>query len=174
MKRMKKMLACLLSVGLLAGMVTGCGSSRNSQDSQDSQASSAAPTETTPTATDSTVEESGETIKVGLLFSFGGSEATLEKCMYNGALLAVEQVNEAGGINGKKIEEHFLDKGTNTEDFSLTTLGYEKIPKDMYVVLGDNRENSLDSREIGLIKRKDILGKIKLRIWPINKFGPVK
>ena len=86
----------------------------------------------------------------------------------------IEYKNNTLFINGKKIEEHFLDKETNTEDFSLTTLGYEKIPKDMYLVLGDNRENSLDSREIGLIKRKDILGKIKLRIWPINKFGPVK
>ena len=86
----------------------------------------------------------------------------------------IEYKNNKLFINGKKIEERFLDKETNTEDFSLTTLGYEKIPKDMYLVLGDNRENSLDSREIGLIKRKDILGKIKLRIWPINKFGLVK
>ena len=86
----------------------------------------------------------------------------------------IEYKNNKLFINDKKIEEYFLDKETNTEDFSLTTLGYEKIPKDMYLVLGDNRENSLDSREIGLIKRKDILGKIKLRIWPINKFGPVK
>ena len=77
-------------------------------------------------------------------------------------------------FNPLSSKEYFLDKETNTEDFSLTTLGYEKIPKDMYLVLGDNRENSLDSREIGLVKRKDILGKIKLRIWPINKFGPVK
>ena len=86
----------------------------------------------------------------------------------------IEYKNNKLFINGKKIEEYFLDKETNTEDFSLTTLGYEKIPKDMYLVLGDNRENSLDSREIGLIKRKDILGKIKLRIWQINKFGIVK
>ena len=86
----------------------------------------------------------------------------------------IEYKNNKLFINGKKIEEYFLDKETNTEDFSLTTLGYEKIPKDMYLVLGDNRENSLDSREIGLVKRKDILGKIKLRIWPINKFGLVK
>ncbi|MDY3800485.1 MAG: signal peptidase I [Bacilli bacterium] len=86
----------------------------------------------------------------------------------------IEYKNNKLFINGKEIEEYFLDKETNTEDFSLTTLGYEKIPKDMYLVLGDNRENSLDSREIGLVKRKDILGKIKLRIWPINKFGLVK
>ena len=77
-------------------------------------------------------------------------------------------------INDKEVKEEFLDKDINTENFSLTSLGYEKIPEDMYLVLGDNRENSLDSREIGLIKRKDILGKIRLRIWPINKFGFVK
>lgn len=49
-------------------------------------------------------DASGDTIKIGLLFSFGGSEATLEKCMYNGALLAIEEINAAGGINGKLID----------------------------------------------------------------------
>ena len=43
------------------------------------------------------------------------------------------------------------------------------IPDDMYLVLGDNREDSLDSREIGLISKDEINGKIVLRIWPINK-----
>lgn len=70
-------------------------------------------------------------------------------------------------INDKKIEEEYLDKDTVTENFSLMDLGYEVIPKDMYLVLGDNREDSLDSREIGLIKEKEILGKVDLRIWPI-------
>ncbi len=70
-------------------------------------------------------------------------------------------------INDKKIEEDYLSKDTETENFSLMDLGYEVIPKDMYLVLGDNREDSLDSREIGLIKEKEILGKVDLRIWPI-------
>lgn len=77
-------------------------------------------------------------------------------------------------VNNKIIEEPFLEENTITEYFSLTSLGYEKIPENMYLVLGDNRENSLDSREIGLIKKQDVLGKINLRIWPINKFGLVK
>lgn len=86
----------------------------------------------------------------------------------------VEYKNNNLFINNKMIEEEFLEENVITEDFSLTSLGYEKIPEDMYLVLGDNRENSLDSREIGLIKAEDILGKISLRIWPINKFGIVK
>lgn len=77
-------------------------------------------------------------------------------------------------INDKELKEDFLDKSIITEDFSLTSLGYEEIPKGMYLVLGDNRENSLDSREIGLIKEDDIIGKVNLRIWPINTFQYVK
>lgn len=77
-------------------------------------------------------------------------------------------------INDKEHEEKYLDEHIKTEDFSLTSLGYEEIPKNMYLVLGDNRENSLDSREIGLIKEEDIMGKVNLRVWPINKFRYIK
>lgn len=73
-------------------------------------------------------------------------------------------------INGQAYEEGYLDKDTVTDDFSLSDIGYEKIPKDKYFVMGDNRENSLDGREIGLIDKKDIIGEITLRLWPINRF----
>ena len=72
-------------------------------------------------------------------------------------------------INDKIYEEEYLSDDLQYDDFSLTDLGYSKIPENMYLVLGDNRENSLDSREIGLIKKEDINGKISLRIWPLNK-----
>lgn len=77
-------------------------------------------------------------------------------------------------INGKEKKEDFLEDTVITEDFSLTSLGYEEIPEGMYLVLGDNRGDSLDSREIGLIKEEDIIGKVNLRIWPINEFRYVK
>ena len=86
----------------------------------------------------------------------------------------VEYKNNTLYIDGERMGENFLDDETITKNFSIKELGYEKIPEDMYLVLGDNREDSLDSREIGLIKKDTIIGKVSFRIWPINKFGFTK
>ena len=74
-------------------------------------------------------------------------------------------------INGEVYKEDYLNEGLNYADFSLQDLGYATIPEDYYLVLGDNREDSIDSREIGLISKDEINGKIVLRIWPINKIS---
>lgn len=69
----------------------------------------------------------------------------------------------------------------DTEDFDLQTICQinddecvSKIPKDMYLVLGDNREVSADSRVKGLFNDKVILGHAVFRLWPINKIGLIK
>ena len=36
-------------------------------------------------------------------------------------------------------------------------------------LLRDNREDSMDSREIGLVSKEQIKGKIFMRFWPVNK-----
>lgn len=59
-------------------------------------------------------------------------------------------------INGELYVESYLDEGLVYDDFELSSLGYDTIPDDMYLVLGDNREDSLDSREIGLIRRDEL------------------
>ncbi len=82
----------------------------------------------------------------------------------------VEIKNSQVLINGEKLNEEYLKKELEYDDFSLTDIGVTKIPEDMYFVLGDNRENSLDSREIGLVKKEDIIGKISFRFWPLNTF----
>lgn len=45
------------------------------------------------------------------------------------------------------------------------------IPAGMYFVMGDNRNESCDSRYFGLVPRNRILAKAILRIWPPNSFG---
>lgn len=72
-------------------------------------------------------------------------------------------------INGNLYKEDYLPNDLKYDDFKLSDLGVTKIPEDMYLVLGDNRENSLDSRKIGLIKKSDINGKISFRFWPVNQ-----
>ncbi len=67
--------------------------------------------------------------------------------------------------NGKEV---MVDPGTA---YKPVTLG-----KDQYFVLGDNRNNSSDSRNpaVGNIRRSDIVGRAWLRIWPFSKFGILK
>ncbi len=73
-------------------------------------------------------------------------------------------------INDEVYQEKYLPDNLEYMDFDLKDLGYDIIPNDMYLVLGDNRVDSLDSREIGLIRKEDIIGKISIRFWPITKF----
>lgn len=78
----------------------------------------------------------------------------------------IEYKDETLYVNDKIVNEKFM-KGSSTEDFSITSLGVKKIPDGYYLVMGDNRAVSMDSRMIGLIKKSDIKGKA---IFNLNKF----
>lgn len=58
----------------------------------------------------------------------------------------------------------------------MSDIGLVKIPGDSYLVMGDNREVSLDSRysEVGTIKKNQILGKAAVVAWPLNKIKVLK
>lgn len=76
-------------------------------------------------------------------------------------------------------DEPYEDKNNlniKTDNFDLKKLGFDVIPDNMYLVLGDNRGNSLDSRstKVGLIKKEDIIGKAFIRLWPLNGLKIVK
>ena len=83
----------------------------------------------------------------------------------------VEYKNDILYVNGKKIEEEYDRE--YTEDFNLNDLSIEKIPNNYYLVLGDNRPISKDSRKIGLIDKKNIKGSTNFILFPFSRFGEV-
>ncbi|MDO5294824.1 MAG: signal peptidase I [bacterium] len=74
-------------------------------------------------------------------------------------------------LNGSQYDdkqwmEEILDPGVAEEEIT--------VGEDEYFVVGDNRNDSTDSREFGTIQKSSIMGKAVLRIWPLNKFGTLK
>lgn len=84
----------------------------------------------------------------------------------------IKYVNNKLYINNEIVEEKFID--VNMKNFDIKNIGYDVIPSNMYFVIGDNRNNSVDSRMIGLINSEDIVGSANFSIFPFNKFGIIK
>jgi signal peptidase I len=73
-------------------------------------------------------------------------------------------------VNGEVLEEPYVtDKGLGDCDLEFPY----KVPGTGYFVLGDQRSNSVDSRNsvIGAISQDDIIGKVFIRVWPFSRFG---
>lgn len=75
-------------------------------------------------------------------------------------------------VNDEEVEQNYTFR--DTDDFNLEEIcTCSSIPEGKVLVLGDNRPISKDSRQIGLIDEKNIVGKASLRIWPITKIGNI-
>lgn len=73
-------------------------------------------------------------------------------------------------INGEKKEELYIKGTTNPRSMEFPCT----VPQKTVFVMGDNRENSRDSRDIGFIEYDRIKGRALLRIWPLKKFGVIR
>ncbi len=85
------------------------------------------------------------------------------------------RIDEEGNIyiNGEILEE---DYGAETIQNPGRAAQEITLGDDEYFVMGDNRNNSKDSRseDVGNVKRSQIIGRAWLRIWPLNSFGLLK
>jgi len=71
-------------------------------------------------------------------------------------------------LNGEKLDEPYVQTLTLGEcDLEFPF----QVPQEQYFVLGDMRENSVDSRNtlIGCVSKEQIVGKVFFRVWPFKR-----
>ncbi len=74
-----------------------------------------------------------------------------------------EQIEIKGGrvyVNNQPLQENYI---TNKPDYQW---GPQIVPKNSYLVLGDNRNKSYDGHVWGFLNRDRLIGKAVVRFWP--------
>lgn len=106
-RRSLPMLLLLLALSLLA---TACSGTESS--------TTAPATETTDGETATTAAAGGDTIKVGILHSLSGTMSISEVAVHDAELLAIKEINEAGGVLGKQLEPIVEDGASDWPTFA--------------------------------------------------------
>lgn len=79
-------------------------------------------------------------------------------------------------INGNKLNEPYIHPDRrDTQSYTLKNIPpigtMTRIPKDMYLMMGDNRSSSCDSRVWGLVPRKNLIGEVFATYWPPSRIS---
>lgn len=76
-------------------------------------------------------------------------------------------------VNDVKLEEDYIKNLTQDAGIAATPI---TLGEDEYFVMGDNRNNSTDSRsvDLGIVRREEFTGRAFMRIWPMNKIKILK
>jgi signal peptidase I len=79
-------------------------------------------------------------------------------------------------IDGRKLDEPYIrPERRDSETHTLADIPpkgtYTKIPKDMYLMMGDNRISSCDSRRWGLVPKRNLIGEVFATYWPPSRIS---
>ena len=104
-----------------------------------------------------------------------GSEGTFVKRLIG---LPGDVWEERGGyvyINGNKLNEPYI-KPDRRDHLTMGMIDlpprkYTRIPKGYYLMMGDNRNASCDSRRWGLVPRKNLIGEVFATYWPPGRIS---
>jgi signal peptidase I len=70
-------------------------------------------------------------------------------------------------INGRRLVEPYIEPGRR----GLDVRPERKVPADEFVMMGDNRNASCDSRSWGPVPRANLIGKVFAVYWPPGRVG---
>ena len=70
-------------------------------------------------------------------------------------------------VNGTKLDEPYIEPERRDPD----TIPEQTVPKGQYIMLGDNRSSSCDSRRWGPVPRKNLIGPVFAVYWPPKRLG---
>ena len=124
MKKFAKIMCLILALSMLVACMSGCASSAKTEAEKPAQAD----TETeSPAAEETAPSEEGGEIVIALITNTTGDYAQYGIPVHNGAMLYIDQLNEAGGINGKQIKVlEYDDKADGVESVNAFNLACDK------------------------------------------------
>ena len=124
MKKFAKIMCLILALSMLFGCMAGCASTAKTE--QPAAETPAQSDTAAPSSEDTAADEGGE-IVIALITNTTGDYAQYGIPVHNGAMLYIDQLNEAGGINGKQIKVlEYDDKADGVEAVNAFNLACDK------------------------------------------------
>jgi signal peptidase I len=77
-------------------------------------------------------------------------------------------------VDGERLSEPYVQPGRRDHrsvDLSQLLPGAKVVPKGDYIMMGDNRSQSCDSRDWGFVPRRNIVGEVFLTYWPPGRIA---
>lgn len=119
------------------------------------------------------VDEYGDEPLVKRVIATGGQTVDID---FDNWIVYVDGSPIGGSENGVPVRESYINYIDNqrmiTENSAIRFP--LSVPEGYVFILGDNRNNSRDSRAFGIVDERNIIGKVYFRVFPFKRFGVIK